>query len=97
MFFLVYSASYIEFVILEALASKPRASRNPYSVPWLNNEVCGILGNIDHVTATDVLGITHVCLFVPHCSLLKSFRIQKSETERANSNLKLPCQSCHVN
>ena len=63
MFFLVYSASYIEFAILEALASKELAGT--LTSPWLNNEVCGILGNIDHVIATDVLGIrTCVHLFL---------------------------------
>ena len=53
MFFLVYSASYIEFVILEALASKEleETPTSPLAKHW-------------------------------------------SETERANSNLKLPC---HMN
>ena len=48
---------------------------------------CGILGNIGHVIKMMYEGeiksceirswYTHVCLFVPHCPLLKSFRIQK--------------------
>ena len=28
--------------------------------------------------------LTHVCLFVPHCSLLKSFRITKKASYRMN-------------
>ena len=62
MFFLVYSATYIEFVILEALARKERAET--LTTP-LNYEVCGILDNIDHVIATSILGIrTCVYLFL---------------------------------
>lgn len=73
MFFLVYSATYIEFVILEALASKERAGTLTV-VPWLNNEVCGILGNIDHVIATDVLGI-RMCLLNEHMRIKILFLI----------------------